>query len=283
MIHDDRLVAFARELGCVADELLLDDVGGDDRELVGRPLRGADERDAPVDGVEQRRARAAATEVQHAQLAAAVGELERDPGIGDEVDAEHRRGGSAIRGRRRDRDDRRTRRDSRARPRGRARVARARGRVGRRTPPARGGPSSACARRASAEIRFETANRTSADWLALRLPPVCSRCSRRRHISSARRSIDARDAGRRRLRRPRVARYPPPATTPGKPRRRRGPVGTLARMRIAIGGDHAGYPLKQHLVGVLQTWGHAVDRPRHRQHRAGRLPAVSAPPWRARS
>jgi len=30
-------------------------------------------------------------------------------------------------------------------------------------------------------------------------------------------------------------------------------------MRIAIGGDHAGYPLKQHLVGVLGKWGHAVD------------------------
>src|SRR5205085_4737515 len=30
-------------------------------------------------------------------------------------------------------------------------------------------------------------------------------------------------------------------------------------MRIAIGGDHAGYPLKEHLVGVLSGWGHAVD------------------------
>ena len=30
-------------------------------------------------------------------------------------------------------------------------------------------------------------------------------------------------------------------------------------MRIAIGSDHAGYPLKQHLVGVLTGWGHAVD------------------------
>ena len=30
-------------------------------------------------------------------------------------------------------------------------------------------------------------------------------------------------------------------------------------MRIAIGGDHAGYPLKQHLVGVLASWGHTVD------------------------
>ena len=30
-------------------------------------------------------------------------------------------------------------------------------------------------------------------------------------------------------------------------------------MRIAIGNDHAGYPLKQHLMGVLQKWGHSVD------------------------
>jgi ribose 5-phosphate isomerase B len=30
-------------------------------------------------------------------------------------------------------------------------------------------------------------------------------------------------------------------------------------MRIVIGGDHAGYPLKQHLVGVLAGWGHSVD------------------------
>ena len=30
-------------------------------------------------------------------------------------------------------------------------------------------------------------------------------------------------------------------------------------MRIAIGADHAGYPLKQHLIGVLKEWGHDVD------------------------
>ena len=30
-------------------------------------------------------------------------------------------------------------------------------------------------------------------------------------------------------------------------------------MRIAIGGDHAGYPLKQHLVGVLKGWEHEVS------------------------
>jgi ribose 5-phosphate isomerase B len=46
---------------------------------------------------------------------------------------------------------------------------------------------------------------------------------------------------------------------PGKPPGRRCPIGTLAPVRIAIGGDHAGFPLKQHLVGVLQTWGHAVS------------------------
>ena len=30
-------------------------------------------------------------------------------------------------------------------------------------------------------------------------------------------------------------------------------------MRIAIGADHAGFPLKQHLVQVLQALGHEVD------------------------
>jgi ribose 5-phosphate isomerase B len=29
-------------------------------------------------------------------------------------------------------------------------------------------------------------------------------------------------------------------------------------MRIAIGADHAGYPLKQHLLGVLEKLGHEV-------------------------
>jgi ribose 5-phosphate isomerase B len=30
-------------------------------------------------------------------------------------------------------------------------------------------------------------------------------------------------------------------------------------VRIAIGADHAGYPLKQHLIQVLKDWGHDVD------------------------
>lgn len=29
-------------------------------------------------------------------------------------------------------------------------------------------------------------------------------------------------------------------------------------MRIAIGADHAGYELKQHLIGLLSGWGHDV-------------------------
>ena len=30
-------------------------------------------------------------------------------------------------------------------------------------------------------------------------------------------------------------------------------------MRVAIGADHAGFPLKEHLKGTLQRLGHAVD------------------------
>jgi ribose 5-phosphate isomerase B len=29
-------------------------------------------------------------------------------------------------------------------------------------------------------------------------------------------------------------------------------------MRVAIGSDHAGFPLKQHFLGVLAGWGHEV-------------------------
>jgi ribose 5-phosphate isomerase B len=30
-------------------------------------------------------------------------------------------------------------------------------------------------------------------------------------------------------------------------------------MRVAIGADHAGFPLKQHLIAVLTRLGHQVD------------------------
>jgi ribose 5-phosphate isomerase B len=44
-------------------------------------------------------------------------------------------------------------------------------------------------------------------------------------------------------------------------------------VRIAIGGDHAGYPLKQHLAGVLTKWGHTV-----RDHGTGSTEPVDYPP-----
>ena len=39
---------------------------------------------------------------------------------------------------------------------------------------------------------------------------------------------------------------------------------TAVGTRIAIGSDHAGFELKQHLVECCSASGHDVDRPRHR-------------------
>src|SRR5262245_24660394 len=36
-------------------------------------------------------------------------------------------------------------------------------------------------------------------------------------------------------------------------------VGCDMAFRIAIGGDHAGFELKQHLIGVLESQGHKVE------------------------
>ena len=165
-------------------------------------------------------------------------------------------------------------------------AARARARWAPRTPPAaaaRARPARGARRRDS---RFDTANRASADLLALRLPPACSRARRRRHMSSARRSIAGVTRGT----------SASPSTlrtvsatcdnvvrTRTSPGAQAVPVSTLDPMRIAIGGDHAGYPLKQHLVGVLKEWGHDVDDLGTDSTETGRLPAVSARRWRGRS
>ena len=44
-------------------------------------------------------------------------------------------------------------------------------------------------------------------------------------------------------------------------------------MRVAIGSDHAGYRLKQHLIGVLGDLGHEVD-----DHGTGSEESVDYPP-----
>ena len=54
-------------------------------------------------------------------------------------------------------------------------------------------------------------------------------------------------------------------------------------MRIACGFDHAGFPLKEHVLEVLRGEGHEVARPGHPLHRPGRLPRRGAWPWGARS
>ena len=128
-------------------------------------------------------------EVQHAELAPAVGEVERDARVADEIDAELGEvrlpaeiGGLGPAGRR-------TRRDSRAR---RGAVQRPLlglevGRIDERLGARR---AELGLREASVVLqrRFDTAKRASADALALRLPPACSCASRRRHMASARRS-----------------------------------------------------------------------------------------------
>ena len=48
----------------------------------------------------------------------------------------------------------------------------------------------------------------------------------------------------------------------------------VALMRVALGADHAGFPLKEDLKAFLARGGPRSRRPRHRLHRAGRLPGV---------
>ena len=158
-------------------------------ELVGRPLRGAHQRDAALHRVERGEcSRGATPKCSTRSSRRPSGSSSAMPGIADEIDA------------------------GRVEVRLPAEVGRAPGPVAERVEvPARrgavqrallgfeilglderfrrGGPSSVCASRASPWTRFETAKRMSADLLALRLPPACSRARRRRHMSSARFSI----------------------------------------------------------------------------------------------
>ena len=74
---------------CGAEEdLTFDHVGREDRQLIRGPFLGADECESQLRVVEERRARVPAPELERAQLTPTVGELDRDPDVGDEVDAE---------------------------------------------------------------------------------------------------------------------------------------------------------------------------------------------------
>jgi len=52
-------------------------------------------------------------------------------------------------------------------------------------------------------------------------------------------------------------------------------------MRIAIGADHAGFPLKQHLVNVLRKLGHEVDDRGTHNEESVDYPAICADVGRA--
>src|SRR5881628_3558910 len=55
---------------------------------------------------------------------------------------------------------------------------------------------------------------------------------------------------------------PTPNAEPRTVKRRttnRGPIVQSSAMRVAIGADHAGFPLKEHLKRTLQRLGHSVD------------------------
>src|SRR4029453_7417006 len=54
-----------------------------------------------------------------------------------------------------------------------------------------------------------------------------------------------------------------------------------AVMRVAIGADHAGFPLKEHLKDTLQRLGHAVDDLGTREEQPVALPPRCVPVQRA--
>ena len=101
-----------------------------------------------------------------------------------------------------------------------------------------------------------------------RIPASSSACSRRRPRRRRPRGRESRRLrGHGRPARPPARRRHRPRLPRPQPRR------GAARMKVAIGADHAGVHLKAHLVKELERLGHDADRPRHRQHRVGRLPA----------
>lgn len=247
-----RLGPFGREVGLVRGAALFDHVDRDDLELLGRPLLCAYQRDAQVDGVEQLRVAPRADE-DFSQLAATVVELGGEAGVRRQFDAEIGELGAEV------------------------------------------GPDDACRRFAE---RVEIAAPRRAVERALfglelgrldeRFGPRAARFRLREPsvLLDAIRDREAHVRGLVRAPLPAVhlAREPPPAhiVRPAQVRRSdlrqilvvhasdascalRQLTGTgrhaeyTRRVRIAIGGDHAGYPLKQHLLVALKEWHHDVD------------------------
>ena len=262
VIHVARFGTLAREVGRVARDLLFDHVGGDDRQLVGRPLLGAHERDAPVaPGRAAARRGAGVPRWSTRSSRRPSGSSSAMPGRSTRSTPSSSRCVLQPRSVGATRTIAERVEVARAPRRGRARAARARDRSDRRTLRRGAGPSSACASCASSKRRFETANRASADWLARRLPPACSRASRRRHMSSARRNIAGVTRGNlgfavhaahgiRRLRHA-AAEAARDGGSPGAPR-----AGQYTRSRADRDRRRPrGLPLKPHLVGVLDRVG----------------------------
>src|SRR5947207_2852746 len=80
--------ALALAVWCLPRPRKFDGIGRAGCQLVGGAVRRAQERDAPVRRVERGRAEVAAGEVEGAQLAPSVGELEREAGAVVQVAAD---------------------------------------------------------------------------------------------------------------------------------------------------------------------------------------------------
>ncbi len=247
-----RLGPLGREVGLVRGVALFDHIDRDDLELLGRPLFCAYERDAQVDGVEQLRVAARADE-DLSQFTATVVELGGEAGVRRQLDAEIGELGAEV-----EADD-------------------ARRRFAEHVEIA--APGCAVER---ALFGLELSR------LDERLGPRAARFGLREQsvFLDAIRDREAHVRGLVRAPLPAVhlAREPPPAHIVGPAQVRRSDLRQILvvhtddascalrqltgtgrhaeytrRVRIAIGGDHAGYPLKQHLLVVLKEWHHDVD------------------------
>ena len=253
------LEAFRLEIGHVADDLLLQEIGHDDAQVRGRPIGGAEQRAPQLDRIEERGAGAATPQLEDPQLVGAVGELERDAEVADQVDTD----------------------------------------LGQRAPPAEIGNAPGPIREVGevaprtgavqmALFRLELL-RVDERLAAHRLRVgVCE-------PGVGREPVAHREPGVRSLvGEPLAARVltgeTPVAEVVGPAEHRRGDpwrlidlhvshrtghvshrTGRLGqhsgikarrythRVRIVIGADHAGFSLKQHLIPVLKEWGHDVE------------------------